>query len=170
MMLTLLVIGWMALLTIVWAMVEDLLTFRIPNTIPGFLVLLVAVQSLGIGVDRFDWLGHVGAGILTLAGGAVLFHFRFLGGGDAKLLAAIALWLGWSSLPEFLVLIGLLGGGFGLALLMARRTALASAPGWARLGLGLPRVLREGEPVPYGVAIGGAALVVMAMNQDLGLL
>jgi Flp pilus assembly protein protease CpaA len=68
------------------------------------------------------------------------------------------------------VLIGLLGGGFGLALLMARRTALASAPGWARLGLGLPRVLREGEPVPYGVAIGGAALVVMAMNQDLGLL
>jgi prepilin peptidase CpaA len=167
--LALTLIGWMALLTILWAMVEDLLTFRIPNTIPAFLVLLVAVGSVGIGVAQFDWLGHLGAGLLTLAGGALLFHFRMLGGGDAKLLAAVALWFGWSSLAEYLVLVGLLGGAFGLMLLVVRRTALASVPAWARLGLALPRVLREGEPVPYGVAIGGAALAVMAMNRNLGL-
>ena len=99
-----------------------------------------------------------------LALGAICFALRFMGGGDAKLLAGVSLWFGWRLLPDYLLAVGLIGGVFGGVLLLTRRFALASEPYWWRLGVSLPRVLRPGEAVPYGLAIGAAALVLIAIS------
>ena len=82
------------MVTVACAMVFDLVTFRIPNTIPVLLSVLFVAGTL-TSPNRVNWLGHLGAGGLMLVVGAALFHFRLLGGGDAKMMAAIALWFGW---------------------------------------------------------------------------
>jgi Flp pilus assembly protein protease CpaA len=45
-----------------------------------------------------------------LSDGAVLHYFRLFGGGDVKLLAAIAIWTGTASLGAFLFLVAIIGG------------------------------------------------------------
>jgi prepilin peptidase CpaA len=145
----------------------DVATFRIPNAVPVALVVLFAFAAV-TSPHSLDWLGHFGACLLMFALGAACFALRFMGGGDVKLLAAVSLWFGWSMLAEYLLVVGLIGGVFGVALLLTRRYALAGEPYLFRCGLSLPRVLRQGEAVPYGLAIGAAALVLMATSGSFG--
>ena len=149
------------------AIVIDVATFRIPNALSVAIVLLFACGAI-LAPHRVDWLGHVGAGLLVLSAGAGAFALRLLGGGDVKLLASAALWFGWPLLPGYLLLVGLLGGVVGGALLLTRRVAPLTEPYWFRLGLDLPRVLRNGEAVPFGTAIGAAALLLIATSGSFG--
>ncbi len=93
--------------------------------------------------------------------GAVLFARGYLGGGDVKLLSAATLWAGPSGTPELLMLTGVLGGALALFLLMPFGTQIAAA---ARGMLG-QSAIDTGRglamPVPYGVAIASAALIVI---------
>ena len=92
--------------------------------------------------------------------GAVLFARGYLGGGDVKLLSAATLWAGPAGTPELLMLTGVLGGALALFLLMPFGTQIAAA---ARGMLGQPPIDTGrglAMPVPYGVAIAGAALIV----------
>lgn len=141
------------------AMAYDLVRFRIPNTASLVLVGLFVVGALVAG-GPVDWLSHMGAGALLLAVGAVLFAFGWLGGGDVKLLAAISVWMGFSLLPAYLVLVGLAGGVLALLLVLLRPRLVLTEPLWTRVGLDMPRILRPGEAVPYGIAIGAAALLL----------
>ena len=152
-------IGLMFLLIVACAMVFDLVTFRIPNTIPTLLTVLFVAGTL-TSPDRVDWPGHLGAGLLMLVVGAILFRFRLVGGGDAKLLAAISLWFGWGRLTDYALAVAILGGVFGIALLVARYCLVITQPYWARFEITLPRVLQPREDVPYGLAIGSAAFVL----------
>jgi prepilin peptidase CpaA len=156
-------IGCLFVLTIAFAMAIDVATFRIPNAVPAVLALLFACSTIA-SLQRVDWVGHFGAAMLVLALGAICFALRLMGGGDVKLLAGVALWFGWRLLPEYLLAVGLIGGLFGAVLLLTRPFALASEPYWARCGVSLPRILRPREPVPYGLAIGAAALGLIAMS------
>ncbi|MFO1060000.1 MAG: prepilin peptidase [Dongiaceae bacterium] len=149
------------------AIVIDLATFRIPNLLPAAIVVLFACAAI-LAPHRVDWLGHIGAGLLVLAAGAVAFARRMLGGGDVKLMASAALWFGWPLLLDYLLLVGLIGGFFGGVLLLTRPVAPMTEPYWFRLGLDLPRVLRTGEAIPYGMAIGAAALVLIATSGSFG--
>jgi prepilin peptidase CpaA len=93
-------------------------------------------------------------------GGAVLFARGYLGGGDVKLLSAATLWAGPAGTPSLLLLTGVLGGVLALFLLMPFGRQLL---GMARLLLRQPPLDAErglAVPVPYGVAIAGAALIV----------
>jgi prepilin peptidase CpaA len=104
-----------------------------------------------------DWLGHLGAGAVVLVCAALLFHFNLLGGGDAKLLAALAIWAGFDSLLPFLIAVSLLGGVLALVLLVVRLVCARFPAGhW-------PLSLLPGHPLPYGVAIGGGAVVMRIM-------
>jgi prepilin peptidase CpaA len=81
---------------------------------------------------------------------------RWIGGGDAKLMAATCLWLGLSGSGLFLLWTGLAGGLFCLALIFARfhaRPYVMGAEGW------FPRLMEPKGDIPYGVAIAAGALM-----------
>jgi len=132
----------------------DLLTMNIPNRVSLALAaaFLVAAPVAGLSLDTV--LSHVGAAALVLATGIVFFAAGWLGGGDGKLMAAAALWIGFDDLLLYFAEVAVLGGVLALAILAYRQvpaTALP-APDWAL------RLHRNGTGIPYGLAIAGAAL------------
>jgi prepilin peptidase CpaA len=153
------ILGVFAVLVVVAAL-KDLSSFTIPNWVSVALALAFAPAALAAGVS----LGAVGISfavafaVLVLAAG--MFALGWIGGGDAKLMAASALWVGLRGLAPFALYTGLAGGALAL-LLVALRSAwlrpLAEAgPAWAR------RLATPGEAAPYGVAIAIGALAAFA--------
>jgi prepilin peptidase CpaA len=144
---------------LLWAMASDLARFEIPNAAP--LAILAAFPAYGLlaGFDGTALLWHAAAGLGALLVGAALFFGRALGGGDAKLLAAAALWVGPADLPRFLAATALIGGALAIVLLLFR---LAPEPSWAAEGGWLRRLHARRREAPYAVAIGGAGLVWFA--------
>ena len=144
-----------------WAMAfggaMDLFTMTIPNRVSlsmaiGFFVL---APFLGLGLVGF--LHHLAAGGAMLAIGIAMFAMGWLGGGDAKLFAAGALWVGLDHLLEFTFFITTAGGALTMALLAFRSTLphpWIMRQAWA-LHLHDPKT-----GVPYGIAIAAAALAV----------
>lgn len=136
-----------------WAAVSDALTYIIPNAV----VLAVTglfVLAAAIGPREVDWLGHAAAGAAVLVGGYLLFHCGWMGGGDVKLWAATALWAGLDLLATHLIYVTFIGVGLAGILLMLRATLAGAMLFIPRVaGVVLPRLLRRGEPVPYGIAI-----------------
>jgi prepilin peptidase CpaA len=141
---------------LVGAALSDLVRYEIPNAASLALVLgfalIVPVMPFASG------LSHGTAGLAMLAATGLLFALGLMGGGDAKLLAAAALWMGWERLIAFLLLTTVFGGGIGLVLILARRFAPDPVPS----GRWFSRVLAKDEGIPYGLAIAAAALVLMA--------
>jgi prepilin peptidase CpaA len=131
--------------------VSDLVRYEIPNWLSlavagAFVVMLPDLPPMVAAM-------HAAAGVTTLAVMAVGFWFGAIGGGDAKLLGAVGLWMGWGNLLPFLVLVSILGGMIGLLILALR--ALVPLPPAGRWS---SRVLQGGAGVPYGLAIALAGL------------
>lgn len=129
-------------------------------TIPNALVVLLAVcfvpYAYALGAPPAALAAHAGAGLFFLVLGILLFALGWMGGGDAKLIAAVALWLGPTpELAQFLLLSAVAGGVLTLAVLLARR-CLAPVTGQASLD----RLLSPQNGVPYGVALAFAGLTV----------
>src|SRR4029453_2415760 len=102
---------------IAFAASTDLLTMTISNRVPlalaaGFLVLAVAS-----GMGAYEILMHVGAGAIVLAIAFACFAMGQVGGGDAKIAAAAALWFGFAALINYLLYASLFGGALTLLLL-----------------------------------------------------
>lgn len=144
-----------------WAMAlggaMDLFTLTIPNRISVAMVagfFLLAPFS-GLGLDGI--LDHAGAGSAMLLMGIFMFAMGWLGGGDAKLFAAGALWCGFDHLLEFVVYLTLAGGAVTMSILFYR-TSIPHP--WL---LRQPWALRLHDPatgVPYGIALAIAALII----------
>ncbi len=136
----------------------DACKFIIPNTIPIVLSLVFLVAAL-IWRDHVPIFEHIGAGLLVFCIGAIAFRFGVLGGGDIKLLTAVAFWVGWDLLAIYLLVVAIFGGGLTLFLLalryLIRRLSRARAT-----ELPLPQILRVGEKIPYAIAIGGAGIFI----------
>lgn len=133
--------------------VFDLRSFRIPNVITGGMLALFPIAGL-LASQPIDWLWHLAAGLLVFVPVAALFAFNILGGGDAKLLAVAALWLGWDQLLPFMVLTGFFGGLLAVFILMVRNPATEAL--FALAGAGRPQILHRGAGIPYGIAIAAA--------------
>jgi len=106
-------------------------------------------------------LAALGCALAVFIVGAVLFAFNKLGGGDVKLLAVATLWAGPAGTPALLMLTGVLGGALALFLLMPLGSQLAT---FGRAMLGQTSLVTErglAMPVPYGIAIAGAGLIVV---------
>jgi prepilin peptidase CpaA len=125
----------------------DVLRLRIPNMIPVGLVALFALQLL-VEPGVHAPLDHLLAMALALLLLLPVFALNMLGGGDIKLLAAVACWLGMKKLAALLILVGVVGGVFALFWLAMR---------WLiRTGLGdrrLPRSLQAHAPLPFALPI-----------------
>ncbi|MFN3354221.1 MAG: prepilin peptidase, partial [Brevundimonas sp.] len=93
-------------------------------------------------------------GLAALLVGMALFALNWLGGGDAKIMAAIVPFMGLAALPQFLLFTALAGGALSLGLMAARGFApsLPVGPVW------IGRLMDARGPLPYGVAICVGAL------------
>lgn len=137
--------------------IRDLTSYIIPNWISGLLILGFAPAALLLGLP-LSLIGlHLGVGVVALVIGMAMFALNWIGGGDAKLFAASALWLGWPSSLEFVLVTGLAGGVLTFALFGLRspllRPYVLSGPGWVN------RLAEPKGDLPYGVAIAIGALV-----------
>jgi prepilin peptidase CpaA len=153
--LTLALLGVMPALVIVGGL-NDLTTMKIPNWISGALILAFFPAALAVGLPLREMAVHAGIAVAALLAGAGMFALRWIGGGDAKLMAAACLWLGLTGSAVFLLWTGLIGGVFCLALIFARAHLApyaVQAPGW------VTQLMEPKGDIPYGVAIAAGALM-----------
>jgi prepilin peptidase CpaA len=135
------------------AAVNDVLRLRIPNVIPLLLIAAFVLKvALGLVASPLD---HLLAMAIVLAILLPFFAFDMLGGGDVKLLAAAALWLGLANVPLLLIAVGILGGVF-TAFWLPLRWLLARLLPDRRL----PVSLQLKAALPYGVPISVVALLL----------
>jgi prepilin peptidase CpaA len=141
---------------------SDLLTMTIANRVTlvlvGGFVLLAALT----GISGADMLSHAGAAAAVLVAAFICFARGWIGGGDAKLAAATALWLGFGHLFDYLVYASVLGGALTLLIVQFRHLPLPQllvGRDWAE------RLHRQGGGVPYGIALAAAALVVYPQTE-----
>jgi len=162
---SLLLLGVMPALVII-AGLKDLTTMRIPNWISLLLIVFFFPTALLMGLPLTTIGLHVAVGFAALVVGAGMFALRWIGGGDAKLMAAACLWLGLQGSGMFLLWTGVMGGLFCLALLFARfhsRPYLVGAPGW------VVSLMEPKGDIPYGVAIAAGALMAYPASPLLAL-
>jgi prepilin peptidase CpaA len=136
---------------------SDLLTMTIANRVSVILILGFGALAVLTGMSASELLSHVGAAAAVLAVVFVFFACGWIGGGDAKLAAVTALWLGFAALPDYLLYASLFGGALTLAIVYYRGMPLPP------VCVGLPwaeRLHRSDAGVPYGIALAAAALVI----------
>jgi prepilin peptidase CpaA len=136
---------------------SDLLTMTISNRLSLALVGGFFLLALATGMSLHDFGMHLGAAAAVLMAAFVFFSRGWIGGGDAKLAAATALWFGFDHLLDYMIYASLFGGALTLAILQFRKLPLPSV--LARQGWVL-RLHESGGGVPYGIALAAAALVV----------
>jgi prepilin peptidase CpaA len=140
-----------------FAAANDLFTMRIPNKISIGLVAAFALAALYIRAPVEQVLMFAGIGIAFLAAGFALFSFNLLGGGDAKLMAAGALWMGPEISIYYIAYTTIFGGVLSLLILAYRRFFPATSvplPAWAI------KLHTNGGGIPYGIAIALSGLVM----------
>lgn len=154
-------LGLFAILMIV-AGLHDLTTMRIPNWISILLVVAFFPAALATGLPLGGLGLHVGIGVVALMVGAGMFAMNWIGGGDAKLMAAACLWLGLTGSAMFLLWMALAGGALTLGLVFARKSIPVLAvrgPGW------VGRLMQPEGDIPYGVAIAIGALIAFPSSE-----
>ena len=136
---------------------SDLFTMTISNRVTLILVAGFAALAIGSGMSPGDVLSHMGAAAAVLAVAFAFFARGWIGGGDAKLAAATALWLGFDHLMAYLLYASIFGGILTLAIIRFRLMPLPQALAeqeWVK------RLHRLDGGVPYGIALAAAALLI----------
>ncbi len=133
----------------------DFFTMTIPNRISVALIAGFAVAAVFAGMPLTAIGNHVLAGALFLVIGIFMFSMGWLGGGDAKLLAAAALWLGFESILPYVVMVSIFGGTLATVILAYRSTI---PPVWVTSQEWAMRLHDRKGGIPYGIALAGAAL------------
>jgi prepilin peptidase CpaA len=136
---------------------SDLLTMTISNRLSlalagGFFLLMIVT-----GMSPHAAGMHVAAAAVVLVVAFVFFSQGWIGGGDAKLAAATALWFGFDYLLDYLIYASLFGGALTLAIIQFRKIplpAMLARQGW------ILRLHETDAGIPYGIALAAAALAV----------
>lgn len=126
---------------------SDVKSFRIPNLLVAAVTLL-AVTRLIVISDPSGAVYTVGASVIILAVGFVLFWQGFVGGGDAKLVTAAALLVGYNDLLLFLLFMSICGAFISLAAFVTNLQQKANT-----------------TYIPYGVAIATAGSVTLLFQS-----
>ncbi len=134
----------------------DLFTMTIPNRVSLALLISYFAVAFALGMDLNTIGMSVVAGLVIFSICFALFALNVMGGGDAKLLTACALWFGFNtSLLTFMICVALLGGILTIAILLLRSRAQEIMV----TGLRVPDSLLVAKKVPYGIAIAAAGLL-----------
>ena len=140
-----------------FAAASDLFTMTISNRVSLALVAGFLALALVSGMGLYDILSHLGAGATVLAVAFACFAMGWVGGGDAKMAASVALWFGFGHLLNYLVYASLFGGALTLVLLQFRQWPLPypfAGQTW------LLRLHAKESGIPYGIALAIGALTV----------
>ena len=139
-----------------FAAATDLITMTVPNRIAIVLVagffVMAPVAGLGLGEIGV----HLLVGLAALLIGFGCFAMGWIGGGDAKLFAATALWMGPELIFAYSLTTALIGGALTLLILLWRGMPLPVAfagQNW------IVRLHDAKTGVPYGIALAAAGLL-----------
>jgi prepilin peptidase CpaA len=140
----------------IWAGMMDLTTMKIRNEIVVFLFATYAALAPLAGFS----FGSIGLNFLVALGvmACMFVFFGWIGGGDAKVMSVIALWLGADYMLSYVVITAFLGGVLTVGILLFRSTPLPAVL------LDVPWIARLhsiSSGVPYGVAIAAGALLIL---------
>ncbi len=140
-----------------FAAASDLFTMTIPNRVSLALIACFLLLALFTGMGASEILLHVAAGAIVLVVAFGCFAMGWIGGGDAKVAAAAALWFGFAHLMNYLLYASLFGGALTLLLLQFRQWPLPyplAAQVW------LLRLHAKESGIPYGIALALGALLI----------
>ena len=131
----------------------------IPNWISGLIVVSFFTFAFVLRLPASEILQCLTVALAVLLLGMTMFNFGWIGGGDAKLMAATALWMGWAYVPAFLLGVCLVGGVVTLALIGVRTIPLpkkVSSVSW------IARLHSAEEGIPYGIAISVTGILLIS--------
>ncbi|MGH6878749.1 MAG: A24 family peptidase [Rhizomicrobium sp.] len=136
----------------------DLASFTIPNFLQAALIAGFAAFAIAthMPLTMLGW--HLLAAALGFGIAFTLFALNFVGGGDAKLFACVALWFGFPDLISYAVIASLFGGALTLVMLGFRELPL---PGLLARRTWLMRLHDRKSGIPYGVALASGAFAVL---------
>ncbi|MCM2291785.1 prepilin peptidase [Allorhizobium sp. BGMRC 0089] len=128
----------------------DLFEMKIPNAIPLLMIAGFMLATLATGLPIATVGQHLLAGLIVFIACFAMFAIGVMGGGDAKLLTAAALWFGMTmGLVQFMIMVAIAGGLLTLAILLIRNQANTLMA----LRIPLPRSITMEKKIPYGIAI-----------------
>jgi prepilin peptidase CpaA len=140
-----------------FAAASDLFTMTIPNRVSLALAVGFLALALMSGMGAYDILSHLAAGAAVLMVAFACFAMGWVGGGDAKVAAAAALWFGFGHLLDYLLYASLFGGALTLLLLQFRQWPLPypfAGQAW------LLKLHAKESGIPYGIALAIGALMI----------
>ena len=140
-----------------FAAASDLFTMTISNRVSLALLAGFVFLALLGGMGWHDILMHLGAGATVLVVAFGCFAMGWVGGGDAKVAASVALWFGFDHLLNYLLYASLFGGALTILLLQFRQWPLPyplSGQAW------LNRLHDRQSGIPYGIALALGALMI----------
>jgi len=140
----------------------DVASFTIPNFVTVALMAAFAVFAIAAGLSPAVIGWHVLAGFAGLFLGFTLFALGFIGGGDAKLFAAVLLWLGLNDFLPYALLASIFGGLLTLGLMLMRQYPLPASlshQGW------IVKLHDARSGVPYGVALVAGAFFLLPSTE-----
>ncbi len=141
----------------VFAAISDTVSMTIANRVPLLLLAVFAVVAPLTGMAWIDFGWHFAAGGIVLLVTFAMFAAGGMGGGDAKLLTATAVWMGFDiQLVEYLVYSAFLGGVLTLGILSYRGSVLAT---FTSRNMFLRNFADGQGGVPYGIALGIGGLL-----------
>lgn len=138
-----------------FAAAMDMLTMTIPNKVSVVLIAAFFVACYFANLSAQQVISHLGTGVLVLVLCFGLFAAGVFGGGDAKLLAASSLWIGFDHLLPYFMGVTFAGAVLAVLILFARSQfpeGSLRAPVWVR------RLQARESGMPYGLAIAFSAL------------
>ncbi len=141
----------------VFAAFSDLFTMTISNRISIALVAVFFVLAVALGVPSNEIEWHAACGLLVLLLTFFFFSRSWIGGGDAKLASATALWLGFDHIADYGLYAALIGGAITVLVLVMRRWPL---PGFLMRQQWIARLHDRENGVPYGIALALAGLIL----------
>ena len=158
-----------------YAAISDMLSMTIANRVSLLLVATFLIIAPLTGMTWSDYGWHLAAGVVVLSVTFTLFAIGGMGGGDAKLLAGTALWMGFGQeLMQYLVYSAAFGGLLTMLILVYRRSPLSVYTGH---NIFLRNLADRDVGIPYGIALGlggiatypNTALVQWALDRAAGI-
>jgi prepilin peptidase CpaA len=141
---------------------SDLFTMTISNRVSLLLMGGFFVLAALSGMDFHAMFLHVGAGLAVLIAAFACFAMGWVGGGDAKVAAGVALWFGFGHILDYLLYASLFGGVLTLLLLQFRQWPLPHALGGQAW---LLRLHDKKTGIPYGIALAVGALLIYPQTE-----
>lgn len=136
---------------------SDLLTMTISNRLSLALTGAFFVLAVTTGMPPAAVGMHLAAAAVVLVVAFGFFTQGWIGGGDAKLAAATALWFGFDHLLDYLIYASLFGGALTLLILQFRKLPL---PAPLARQVWIQRLHETEGGIPYGIALAAAALAI----------